>query len=39
MLKDGCIYQSLLKLWQGDDISALTKEQILKDVTKAVRDK
>ncbi|KAF7383567.1 hypothetical protein HZH66_012917 [Vespula vulgaris] len=39
MLKDGCIYQSLLKLWQEDDISALTKEKILKDVTKAVRDK
>ncbi|XP_014612878.1 PREDICTED: patched domain-containing protein 3-like isoform X1 [Polistes canadensis] len=39
MLKDGCIYQSLLKLWQGDDISALTKKKVLRDVTKAVRDK
>ncbi|KAK2583937.1 hypothetical protein KPH14_001198 [Odynerus spinipes] len=39
MLKDGCIYQSLLKLWQGRDMSVLTRQQVMGDVTRAVKDK
>lgn len=42
MMVDGCIYQSILQLWENSllkDIHNLTKKEILEDVTKAVKHK
>ncbi|KAG7199741.1 hypothetical protein KM043_000413 [Ampulex compressa] len=42
MLKDRCIYQSILKLWQdalSKDVRKLSRKDILEDVARALRDK
>lgn len=42
VLKNGCIYQSIIQLWQTSlmkDVRNLTKREVLDDVTKAIRHK
>ncbi|CAL7946435.1 unnamed protein product [Xylocopa violacea] len=42
VLKQGCIYQSVIQLWETTlmkDVANLTKNEILDDVTKAVKHK
>ncbi|XP_066595690.1 patched domain-containing protein 3-like isoform X2 [Prorops nasuta] len=42
MIKDECIYQSLLTLWQNNArnyVSRTTKQEILEDITLAIKDK
>ena len=42
MMVDGCIYQSILQLWENTllkDVNNLTKKEVLEDVTKAVKHK
>ena len=41
MVENECIYQSLLKLWKTKDstiLGNLTKDQVLDDVTRSLRD-
>ncbi|XP_012277603.1 patched domain-containing protein 3 [Orussus abietinus] len=42
LLKEDCVYQSLLKLWKNkgvEKVGALSREQILNDVSVALKDK